>query len=163
MWPSKKDVIDSVITDVATPKIRNSNFDVVATYDLESDLDSSDGEEPSTEDIQEAYQIMYDNWIKVCKTNKALKERVAKLTKEKDSTNEGNSIDDESLVLLMKNLNIFLNRMNMKNNSQKDKKYVSLIESKKQHIEDSDGSQEDDDDHDHDHVSNIVAFQERCY
>ena len=77
-------------------------------------------------------------------------------TKKKDSTNEGNSMDDESFVLLMKNLNIFLNRMNRKNNSQKSKKYVSSIESKKQHIKDSDGSQEDDDD---DHVSNIVAFQ----
>ena len=61
-------------------------------------------------------------------------------TKEKDSTNEGNSIDDESLVLLMKNLNIFLNRMNRKNNSQKSKKHVSSIESKKQHIENSDGN-----------------------
>ena len=80
---SKKDVTDSVTTDVTTPKTRNSNFDVVATCDLESDLDSSDGEEPSTEDIQEAYQIMFDNWVKVCKTNKALKERVMKLTKKK--------------------------------------------------------------------------------
>ena len=81
---SKKDITNSVTTDVTTPKIKNSDFDVVATCDLESDLDSSDGEEPSTEDIQEAYQIMYDNWIKVCKTNKALKERVVKLTKEKE-------------------------------------------------------------------------------
>ena len=52
-------------------------------------------------------------------------------TKEKDSADEGNSIDDKSLSLLMKNLNIFLNRMNRKNNSQKSKKHVSLIESKK--------------------------------
>ena len=78
------DVTDFVTTNVTTPKIRNSNFDTVATCDLESDLDSSDGEEPSTEDIQEAYQIMYDNWVKVCKINKALKERVAELTKEKE-------------------------------------------------------------------------------
>ena len=63
---SKKDVTDSVTTNVATPKTGNSNFDVVATCDLKSDLDSSDGEEPSTEDIQKAYQIMYDNWVKVC-------------------------------------------------------------------------------------------------
>ena len=48
------------------------------------DLDSSDVEEPSTEDIQEVYQIMYDNWVKVCKTNKALKEKVTELTKEKE-------------------------------------------------------------------------------
>ena len=75
-------------------------------------------------------------------------------TKEKGSTNEGNSIDDESLVLLMKNLNIFLNKMNRKNNSQKSKKHVSSIESKNQHIKDSDGSQGDDD-----HVSNTVTFQ----
>ena len=61
-------------------------------------------------------------------------------TKEKDSTNEGNSIDDESLILLMKNLNIFLNMMNRKNNSQKSKKHVSSIGSNKQHIKDFDGS-----------------------
>ena len=48
---SKKDVTDSVTTDVTTPKTRNSNFDAVATCDLESDLDSNDIEEPSTEDI----------------------------------------------------------------------------------------------------------------
>ena len=63
-------------------------------------------------------------------------------------------IFDELFVLQMKNLNIFLNKMNKKNNSQKNKKHVSSIEPKKQHIKDSDGSQEDDDDH----VSNIVAF-----
>ena len=44
--------------------------------------------------------------------------------------------------------------MNRKNNSQKSKKHVSSIESKKKHIEDSDSSEEDDD-----HVSNIVSFQ----
>ena len=27
---------------------------------------------------------MYENWLKVCKTNKALKEKVAELTKEKE-------------------------------------------------------------------------------
>ena len=27
---------------------------------------------------------MYDNWVKVCKTNKALKEKVAELTKKKE-------------------------------------------------------------------------------
>ena len=58
---SKKDVTDFVTTDVAIPKTRNSNFDVVAICDPKFDLVSSDGEEPSTEDIQEAYQIMYDN------------------------------------------------------------------------------------------------------
>ena len=62
--------------------------------------------------------------------NKKEKSNVVR-TKEKDSTDEGNSINDESLVLLMKNLNIFLNKMNRKNNSQKRKKHVSSIESKK--------------------------------
>ena len=68
------------------------------------------------------------------------KKSVANQTKKKDSVDEGNSIDDEYLVLLMKIFNILLNRMNMKNNSQKDKKHVSSIESKKQHIEDFDDS-----------------------
>ena len=36
---------------------------------------------------------------------------------EQDSVDEGNSNDDESLFLLMKNLNIFLNKMNRKNKS----------------------------------------------
>ena len=79
----KKDVTDSVTTNVATLKTENLNFDVIATCDLESDLENSDGEERSTEDIQKAYQIMYENWIKVYKTNKSLKEKVAELTKEK--------------------------------------------------------------------------------
>ena len=61
----------------------NSNFDVVATSDLESDINSSNEEEPSIEDIQKAYQIMYNNWLKVCKTNKSLKERIVELIKEK--------------------------------------------------------------------------------
>ena len=49
---SKKDVSSSVTTDVVTPKSVNSNFAAIATSDLESDSDSSDDEEPSTEDIQ---------------------------------------------------------------------------------------------------------------
>ena len=74
----------SVTSDVATSRTAKSNFDVVITNDLEFDIDNSDGKEPSTEDIQEAYQIMYENWIKVCKKNKALKENVAELAKEKE-------------------------------------------------------------------------------
>ena len=41
--------------------------------------------------------------------------------KRKDSANEDNSINDESFVLLMKNLNIFLDRMNKKKFSKKKK------------------------------------------
>ena len=63
----------NVTPDVATSRTAKFDFDAVITNDSEFDLDNSDGEEPSTEDIQEAYQIMYDNWVKVCKTNKALK------------------------------------------------------------------------------------------
>ena len=51
----------SVTPDVATSRTAKSDFDAVITNDSEFDLDSSDGEELSTEDIQEAYQIMYDN------------------------------------------------------------------------------------------------------
>ena len=80
---SKKNASASVTPDVATSRITKSDFDVVTTNDSESDIDNSDGEEPSTEDIQKAYQIMYENWIKVCKTNKALKEKIVELTKEK--------------------------------------------------------------------------------
>ena len=74
----------SVTPDVATSRTAKSDFDAVTTNDSESDLDNSNGEEPSTEDIQETYQIMYENWIKDYKTNKALKEKVVKLIKEKE-------------------------------------------------------------------------------
>ena len=66
----KKNASASVIPDVATSRTTKSDFNVVTTNDSEFDLDSSDGERSSIEDIQEAYQIMYENWIKVCKTNK---------------------------------------------------------------------------------------------
>ena len=51
----KKNVSTSVTPDVVTSRTNKSDFDTVTTNNLESDLDSSDGEEPSTEDIQEAY------------------------------------------------------------------------------------------------------------
>ena len=44
---SKKNVTDFV----AIPKSVNSNFDAVGTSDPEFDLDNSDREKPSTEDI----------------------------------------------------------------------------------------------------------------
>ena len=50
---------------------------------------------------------------------------------------------------------MFLNDMNRKKNSHKSKKYASAIESKKQHIKNSNDSQEDD----NDYMSNNVAFQ----
>ena len=53
-------------------------------FNEDSDLDNSDTEEPSVKDIQEVYQIIYNNWLKVCKLNRSLKERIEKLTKEKD-------------------------------------------------------------------------------
>ena len=74
----------SVTLDVATSRTTKSDLGVVITNDLESDLDSSDGEESSIKDIQDTYQIMYYNWVKVYKTNKALKEKVTELTKEKE-------------------------------------------------------------------------------
>ena len=65
---SKKDVINTVSKDVATSKTTNSNSNNVATcaksnseFNEDSDSDCSDEEKPSTEDIQEAYQIMYNN------------------------------------------------------------------------------------------------------
>ena len=48
---SKKDVSASVTTDAVTSKTTNSDFDAVAVSNPEFDLDNSDGEEPSTEDI----------------------------------------------------------------------------------------------------------------
>ena len=48
---SKKDVSASVTTS----KTVDSNFDAIATSDPESNINSSDKEKPSTEDIQKAY------------------------------------------------------------------------------------------------------------
>ena len=80
---SKKNGFACVMLDVATSKTTKSDIDAVTTNDSKSDPNSSDEEEPSTEDIQEVYQIMYENWIKVCKTNKALKEKIVELNKKK--------------------------------------------------------------------------------
>ena len=58
---------------------------MITEIDYESELDDSDSDEPSTEDIQKAYQVMYNNWLNVCKENKCLKEKIVELTKEKRS------------------------------------------------------------------------------
>lgn len=53
----------------------------------ESELESnssSDGEELTDDAIQEAYKAMFDKWVKVCKLNKSLEERVGELVREKE-------------------------------------------------------------------------------
>ena len=50
----------------------------------DSKLGESDEEEPSIEDIQKAYQEMYDNWIKVCNVNKSLKDKIFELADENE-------------------------------------------------------------------------------
>ena len=70
--------------DVATSKTVKFDIDATTTNDSKYNPNNSDEEEPSTEDIQEAYQIMYENWIKVCKANKALKEKIVELNKERE-------------------------------------------------------------------------------
>ena len=50
----------------------------------------SDKDEPSTEDIQEAYQVMYNNCLKVCKLNKSLKQKIVEFTKEKKRDEKSN-------------------------------------------------------------------------
>ena len=69
----KKDTFEGSVTQhIATTTATNS----------ESELDDNDGHEPRIEDI-EAYQVMYNNWLKVCKENKSSKEKIVKLTKKK--------------------------------------------------------------------------------
>ena len=58
-------------------------FGSVLEFSENSESDDSDGDEPSTEDIQEADQVVYNNWLKVYKVNKSLKEKIVKLTKKK--------------------------------------------------------------------------------
>ena len=86
---TKKDTLAAVTTDVATKDVTRIDFEDVADCEeqnfepcIESDFDLSDEEEPSTEDIQKAYQEMYDNWIKVCNVNKSLKDKLFKLADE---------------------------------------------------------------------------------
>ena len=55
---SKKNVSTSVSTDVATVKATKTNFNIAMKSNTESDLDSGDGEELITKDIQKVYQIM---------------------------------------------------------------------------------------------------------
>ena len=81
---SKKNGSATVMINVATSQTTKSDIDAATTNDLESNPDRSDGEKPSTENIQEAYQIIYENWIKVCKANKALKEKIMELNKENE-------------------------------------------------------------------------------
>ena len=63
----KKDVTYTISTSVATTKVTSSNYDDVATctesdpkFSEDFESDNSDSEEPST-DIQEVYQVMYNN------------------------------------------------------------------------------------------------------
>ena len=128
---SKKNVSASVTPDVATSRTAKSDFDVVITNDLESDIDNSDGKEPSTEDIQEAYQIMYENWIKVCKTNKVLKENVVELTKEKEVLKR-TTINYEFLALDRERKIQQINTALI--NIQKNLKLLNLGSSKLDHI-----------------------------
>ena len=87
---TKKDTFEgTVATDVATKKKTTTISDVVEVYEDSdpSDYDDSksgesDEEEPSTEDIQKAYQEMYDNWIKVCNVNKSLKDTLFEFADE---------------------------------------------------------------------------------
>ena len=71
----KKDTFEGTVTQ---------HVEMTIATNFESKLDNSDSDEPSTKDIQEAYQVMYNNWLKVCKENKSLKEKVVELTKEKE-------------------------------------------------------------------------------
>ncbi|KAI3467948.1 hypothetical protein Pfo_024611 [Paulownia fortunei] len=47
--------------------------------------ENSDHEGPSFEDIQCKYEEMFENWLKVCKTNEGLAKQVAILTKENEA------------------------------------------------------------------------------
>ena len=50
---------------------------------------------------------------------------------EQESNDEGNTNDDEFLVLLIKKFKMFLNKMNKEKNSHNSKKPISTIESMK--------------------------------
>ena len=73
------------------------------------------------------------------KMNKKEK-NIAFQVEQHDSSNEGNMSDDESMVLLTKNFNRYLKKMNKKkklqgsgraNNFQKNKKALNTVENKK--------------------------------
>ena len=69
-------------------KAMSADFDDVAGRNSEPCKDSysdiSDKEQPSSEDIQEAYRKMYDNWLKVCEVNKSLENKILMLGDEND-------------------------------------------------------------------------------
>ena len=69
-----------------------------------------------------------------------MEKSIAFKAKKQESSYEGNSNDDESLDLLKKNFNKFLQKMNRRkstqsstriNNFQENKKPVSIVENKK--------------------------------
>ena len=72
--------------------------------------------------------------LKQNKKGKSIALRVA------EQDDKGNTDVDESFVLLIKKFAMFLTEMNRKKNSHKSKKHASTIESKKQHIKESNDS-----------------------
>ena len=88
----KNDTFEGTITHIVAMKKKTTIISNVVTVcedsnstDYEkSESDKSDSEEPSIEDIQKAYQEMYDNWIKVCNVNKSLKDKIFELADENE-------------------------------------------------------------------------------
>ena len=53
-------------------------------FSKDSELDDSDGDNQARKISKKSYQVMYNNWLKVCKLNKFLKEKIVELTKERE-------------------------------------------------------------------------------
>ena len=51
-------------------------------FSKDSELDDSDGDNQARKISKKSYQVMYNNWLKVCKLNKFLKEKIVELTKK---------------------------------------------------------------------------------
>ena len=88
---SKMDVSGTIKNNVATMTTRSSKSDdvitcsgLVSNFSEYSELDDSDGDEPNTKDIQKAYDVMYNNLLKVCKLNRSLKKKIVELTNKKE-------------------------------------------------------------------------------
>ncbi|KAI3457213.1 hypothetical protein Pfo_013876 [Paulownia fortunei] len=87
------DATKDIVRNVATSHMYEL---IISPSEVYSD-ENSDDEGPSIENIQHKYQEMFENWLKVCKTNEGFVKQIAILIKEKE-TLKGDMIRFELLA-----------------------------------------------------------------
>ena len=57
---------------------------VITLIAMHFESNDSDKVEPHIKDIQDAYQVIYNNWLNVYMVNKSIKERIMEITEKND-------------------------------------------------------------------------------